>query len=37
MASREHLVVQLQDWCLRAEATGVAPLVAFSRRLRTYS
>ena len=37
MASSEHLVVQLQDWCLRAEASGVAPLVAFSRRLRTYS
>ena len=34
---REHLVAQLQDWCLRAEASGVAPLVAFSRRLRTYS
>jgi stearoyl-CoA desaturase (delta-9 desaturase) len=37
MASSEHLVAQLQDWCLRAEATGIAPLVAFSRRLRTYS
>jgi stearoyl-CoA desaturase (Delta-9 desaturase) len=29
--------MQLQDWCLRAEATGIAPLVAFSRRLRTYT
>ena len=37
MASSEHLVMQLQDWCLRAEATGIAPLIAFSRRLRTYS
>ena len=37
MASSEHLVMQLHDWCLRAEASGIAPLVAFSRRLRTYS
>ena len=37
MASREQLVVQLQDWCRRAEASGIGPLVAFSRRLRTYS
>jgi stearoyl-CoA desaturase (delta-9 desaturase) len=37
MASSEHLVMQLQDWCRRAEASGIAPLVAFSRRLRTYS
>jgi stearoyl-CoA desaturase (delta-9 desaturase) len=37
MAPSEHLVMQLQDWCLRAEATGIAQLVAFSRRLRTYS
>jgi len=37
MASSEQLVKQLQDWCLRAEASGIAPLVAFSRRLRTYS
>ena len=37
MASSEHLVMQLRDWCLRAEASGIAPLVAFSRRLRTYS
>ena len=37
MASSEHLVMQLQDWCLRAEASGIAPLVVFSRRLRTYS
>jgi stearoyl-CoA desaturase (Delta-9 desaturase) len=37
MASREQLVARLQDWCRRAEASGVLPLVAFSRRLRTYS
>jgi len=36
MASSEHLVMQLRDWCLRAEASGIAPLVAFSRHLRTY-
>jgi len=37
MASREQLVTQLQDWCRRAEASGIEPLAAFSRRLRTYS
>ena len=37
MDSREQLVMQLQDWCRRAEASGIVPLVAFSRRLRTYS
>jgi stearoyl-CoA desaturase (delta-9 desaturase) len=36
-ASREQLLKQLQDWCHRAEASGVAPLVAFSRRLRSYA
>jgi stearoyl-CoA desaturase (Delta-9 desaturase) len=36
-ASKEQLVHQLQDWCRRAEASGVAPLVAFSERLRSYS
>ena len=36
MASSEQLVMQLRDWCLRAEASGIAPLVAFSQRLRTY-
>jgi len=35
--SREQLVRQLQDWCHRAEASGVAPLVAFSERLRSYA
>jgi stearoyl-CoA desaturase (delta-9 desaturase) len=37
MASREQLVAQLQDWCRRAEQSGVAPLVEFSRRLRSYA
>jgi stearoyl-CoA desaturase (delta-9 desaturase) len=36
-ASREHLVHQLQDWCQRAEASGVRPLVEFSQRLRRYA
>jgi stearoyl-CoA desaturase (delta-9 desaturase) len=36
-ATREQLVRQLQDWCQRAEASGVGPLVAFSRRLRSYA
>jgi stearoyl-CoA desaturase (delta-9 desaturase) len=35
-ASREQLVRQLQDWCHRAEASGVRPLVEFSERLRRY-
>ena len=36
-ASKEQLTRQLQDWCRRAEASGVAPLVAFSERLRSYA
>ena len=36
-ASREQLVGKLQDWCHRAEASGVAPLVEFSHRLRSYA
>src|SRR5919109_197564 len=36
-ASKEQLLRQLQDWCRRAEASGVAPLVAFSERLRCYA
>jgi AcrR family transcriptional regulator len=35
--SKEQLLRQLQDWCRRAEASGVAPLVAFSERLRSYA
>lgn len=37
MASQEELVARLQDWCTRAEASGIAPLVEFSRRLRSYA
>ena len=36
-ASREQLVRQLQDWCARAEASNVRPLVEFSQRLRCYA
>ena len=36
-ASKEQLLRQLQDWCHRAEASGVAPLVDFSARLRSYA
>jgi stearoyl-CoA desaturase (delta-9 desaturase) len=35
-ASNEQLVRRLQDWCQRAEASGIAPLVGFSQRLRCY-
>ncbi len=36
-ASKEHLVRQLEDWCHKAEASGIAQLKAFSRRLRSYA
>jgi len=36
-ASKEQLLRQLQDWCRRAEASGVASLVDFSQRLRSYA
>ncbi|TAK80214.1 MAG: acyl-CoA desaturase [Betaproteobacteria bacterium] len=36
-ASKEQLLRQLQDWCRRAEASGVPPLVDFSQRLRSYA
>ena len=36
-ASKEQLLKQLQDWCHRAESSGVAPLVDFSHRLRSYA
>jgi stearoyl-CoA desaturase (delta-9 desaturase) len=36
-ASKEQLVRQLEDWCLRAEASGIAGLQDFSRRLRCYA
>jgi stearoyl-CoA desaturase (delta-9 desaturase) len=35
-ATSEQLVLQLNDWCHRAEASGIEALVNFSRRLRTF-
>jgi stearoyl-CoA desaturase (delta-9 desaturase) len=37
MAPQEQLVRQLQDWCRRAEASGIRPLMEFSHRLRCYA
>ena len=34
-APKEQLVRRLQDWCRRAETSGIPPLVEFSRRLRS--
>ena len=36
-SSKEQLVHQLEDWCRRAEASGIEALQAFSRRLRCYA
>jgi stearoyl-CoA desaturase (delta-9 desaturase) len=36
-ASKEQLVHQLEDWCKRAEASGIEALQNFSRRLRCYA
>ncbi len=36
-ATREQLVAQLQDWCHRAEGSGIGPLREFSMRLRSYA
>jgi stearoyl-CoA desaturase (delta-9 desaturase) len=35
--SKDELVRQLQDWCRRAESSGIAPLAEFSLRLRRYA
>ncbi len=35
-ANKEQLVRQLEDWCRRAEASGIVALRDFSRRLRCY-
>ncbi|MGL6071379.1 DesA family fatty acid desaturase [Craterilacuibacter sp.] len=32
--TREQLVKELQDWCIRAEQSGIAALEEFSRKLR---
>ena len=36
-ASKEQLVHQLEDWCARAEQSGIEALQQFSRRLRCYA
>jgi stearoyl-CoA desaturase (delta-9 desaturase) len=36
-ASREQLLHQLQDWCVRAEESGIQALREFSLRLRSYA
>ena len=36
-ASKEQLVHRLEDWCQRAEASGIAALKEFSLRLRCYA
>ncbi|HWX12410.1 MAG TPA: transposase, partial [Trinickia sp.] len=36
-ASREQLLVQLQDWCHRAEQSGIQALQEFALRLRRYA
>ena len=35
-ATKEQLVHQLEDWCHRAEASGIVALRDFSKRLRCY-
>ena len=35
--SSEQLLQQLQDWCARAEASGIRSLQEFSMRLRSYA
>jgi stearoyl-CoA desaturase (delta-9 desaturase) len=35
-ANKEQLVRQLEDWCHRAEASGIIALRDFSLRLRRY-
>jgi len=37
METSEELVSRLRRWCRRAEESGIAPLVAFSHRLRSYA
>jgi len=36
-STREQLLHQLQDWCVRAEASGIQALHDFSLRLRSYA
>ena len=37
MATRDQLVAQLQEWCQRAESSGIDELQKFSRTLRSYA
>lgn len=36
-ASKDELVKQLEDWCHRAEESGIEVLKSFSQRLRSYA
>ena len=36
-ASKEQLIEQLEDWCKRAETSGIIALQEFSHRLRRYA
>jgi stearoyl-CoA desaturase (delta-9 desaturase) len=36
-STRDQLLQQLQDWCVRAEASGIKALEEFSLRLRRYA
>jgi stearoyl-CoA desaturase (delta-9 desaturase) len=36
-ASSDQLLLQLRDWCTRAEASGIRSLEEFSLRLRSYA
>ena len=36
-ATKEQLLQQLEDWCRRAERSGIVPLQDFSRTLRRYA
>ncbi|TFW30498.1 DesA family fatty acid desaturase [Massilia horti] len=36
-STRDQLLQQLQDWCARAEASGIKSLQDFSMRLRSYA
>ena len=37
MDTSDQLVAKLQDWCRRAEESGVAPLAGFAKGLRAYA
>ena len=35
--SSEQLLARLQDWCRRAETSGIPPLAQFSLQLKRYA